>query len=48
MSDDVPADVKGQRLRELMDLFNRRAVEQRSLNVGLDELVLIEKVSIFA
>lgn len=48
MVDDVPDDVKRDRLIELRNLFHAKVMEKKEVTVGREELVLVENVSSFS
>ena len=44
-ADDVPEDVKGRRLQEIIDLQKRKSAERMATHVGAEHEVLVEGVS---
>lgn len=44
--DDVPAEVKNERLRQMIDTFRRAATEENARFVGKEQTILVEGVSV--
>jgi tRNA A37 methylthiotransferase MiaB len=45
MQDDVPPNVKQERLKMMIDMFREKQLEKSHLEVGRSHLVLIDAVS---